>query len=131
MPRRRCLVHPDQRWFGPPGGALPALGDLQHADSAESYPTAQGKDRLQACPPAQAGDRLETGSIWSEVGRRVLAEAQRQATDELMRRGAVPAPAVPLFSCNARPCSPGERQSPPTVALNNPSVSAAGLETRS
>jgi|GEM_PF-3279240 hypothetical protein len=31
---------------------------------------------------------------WSEMGRRVLAEAQRRATDELIRRGAVPAPAA-------------------------------------
>jgi hypothetical protein len=35
---------------------------------------------------------------WSEAGRRVLAEAQRRATDELIRRGAVPAPVVPQFS---------------------------------
>ena len=41
---------------------------------------------------ADAGSLPAAGSEprdWSELGRRVLAEAQRRATDELVRRGAV------------------------------------------
>jgi hypothetical protein len=71
MPRRDFLLHPTAQRCRFSGGAVPAKSLLPAVDS-------EPRD-------------------WSDAGRRVLAEAQRRATDELIRRGAVPASVVPEF----------------------------------
>lgn len=89
MPRRASLPHPTALRPRPSGNAALA----------------------KSLPPAIDSQPRD----WSEAGRRVLAEAQRRATDELIRRGAVPAPVVPQFSPTVLPLRPHHSAHTPEV----------------